>query len=62
MIRPVIFARAVSTPEETLRIVPLPDCTPEMADMRTMVLVGSSRTRIIDRPQGPVVYTPRGAP
>lgn len=60
--RPVIFARAVSTPEETLRIVPLPDCTPEMADMRTMVLVGSSRTRIIDRPQGPVVYTPRGAP
>lgn len=60
--RPVIFARAVSTPEETLRIVPLPDCTPEMADMRTMVLVGSSRTRIIDRPQGPVVYTPRGTP
>ncbi|THH38190.1 precorrin-3B C(17)-methyltransferase [Aliishimia ponticola] len=60
--RPVIFARAVSTPEESLRIVPLPDCTPEMADMRTMVLVGSSRTRIIDREGAPIVYTPRSTP
>ncbi|MFV0513219.1 MAG: precorrin-3B C(17)-methyltransferase [Jhaorihella sp.] len=60
--RPVIFARAISTPEESLRIVPLPDCTPGMADMRTMVLVGSSRTRIIDRPRGPIVYTPRSMP
>ncbi|MCB1388399.1 MAG: precorrin-3B C(17)-methyltransferase, partial [Rhodobacteraceae bacterium] len=35
--RPVLFARAVSTPDEDLRIVPLPECRPEMADMRTMV-------------------------
>lgn len=60
--RPVIFARAVSTPEETLRIVPLPDCTPEMADMRTVVLVGSSATRVIDRAGQPFVYTPRSMP
>lgn len=57
--RPVIFARAVSTPEQALRIVPLPDCTPEMADMRTVVLVGSSQTRIIERDGAPIVYTPR---
>lgn len=57
--RPVIFARAVSTPEEQLRVVPLTDCTPEMADMRTMVLVGSSTTRIIERDGAPIVYTPR---
>ena len=59
--RPVIFARAVSTPEEDIRIVPLPDCTPDMADMRTMVLVGNSATRIIQRDGAPIVYTPRSA-
>lgn len=57
--RPIIFARAVSTPEETLQVVPLPDATPDMADMRTMVLVGSSQTRIIPREGAPIVYTPR---
>lgn len=57
--RPVIFARNVSHPDEELRIVPLSQTTPDMADMRTMVLVGSSQTRIIERPQGPIVYTPR---
>ncbi len=57
--RPVVFARAVSTPEEELTIVPLNKCKPEMADMRTMVLVGSSTTRVIERAGTPVVYTPR---
>ncbi|MFD1913153.1 precorrin-3B C(17)-methyltransferase [Halodurantibacterium flavum] len=58
--RPVIFARAISTPEETLRVVPLTEAEPEMADMRTMVIVGSSQTRIIERAGAPIVYTPRG--
>ena len=60
--RPVIFARAVSTPQEFIRIVPLPEATPEMADMRTMVIVGSSQTRLIERAGAlPLVYTPRSA-
>ena len=59
--RPVIFARAVSTPEESLRVVPLPECRPEMADMRTVVLVGSSQTRVIERTGAPYVFTPRSA-
>ncbi len=59
--RPVLFARAVSTPEQSLRIVPLPECTPEMADMRTMVIVGNSATRVIEGPAGPWLYTPRSA-
>lgn len=58
--RPVIFARAVTTPDEDIRIVPLPEARPEMADMRTMVIIGSSQTRIIDRPGTPLIYTPRG--
>ena len=59
--RPILFARAVSTPQEQLRIVPLGDATPDMADMRTMVILGSSRTRLIARPAGPILYTPRSA-
>ncbi|MFD1160186.1 precorrin-3B C(17)-methyltransferase [Roseovarius aestuarii] len=57
--RLIIFARAVSTADEALRVVPLAEATPEMADMRTVVLVGSSQTRLIERDSAPIVYTPR---
>ncbi|WP_415403886.1 precorrin-3B C(17)-methyltransferase [Tateyamaria sp. SN3-11] len=60
--RPVIFARNVTRPDEDIQIVPLQDTTPDMADMRTMVIVGSSRTRIIPRDGAPIVYTPRSTP
>ena len=59
--RPVIFARNVSRPDQTIKICALNECTADMADMRTMVIVGSSRTRIIDRDGAPLVYTPRSA-
>jgi len=59
--RLVLFARAVTTPDETLQIVTLRDARPEMADMRTMVIVGSSQTRLIARTAGPILYTPRSA-
>lgn len=57
--RLVIFARAVATPEQAIRVVPVRDARPEMADMRTVVIVGSSRTRMIERECAPWVYTPR---
>lgn len=58
----MIFARAVSTPDETLSVTTVAEARPEMADMRTVVLVGSSTTRLIDRPgKTPWVYTPRWA-
>lgn len=53
--RLIIFARAVTTPDESLRIVTLAEAAPEMADMRTVVLVGNSATRRVGR----WVYTPR---
>ncbi|MEM1344097.1 MAG: precorrin-3B C(17)-methyltransferase, partial [Pseudomonadota bacterium] len=58
--RPVILARAVSTPEERLDVRLLADTEPEMADMRTVVLIGSSQTRIVAHARGVHVYTPRG--
>lgn len=60
--RPILFARAVSTPDEKLRTVSLGEARPEMADMRTMVIVGSSHTRIIERAERPILYTPRFVP
>jgi len=60
--RPLIFARAVSTPEEQIDVVTLRDAAPDMADMRTVVIVGSSRTRIIEGAGRPYVYTPRSVP
>ena len=58
--RLIMFARAVSTPEESLLTVALSDATPDMADMRTMVLLGSRQTRLISRKNAaPIVYTPR---
>ena len=60
--RVMVFARAVSTPEEHLRVVSLADASPDMADMRTVVLIGSSATRVIPREGVPFVYTPREVP
>ncbi|OWV29858.1 precorrin-3B C(17)-methyltransferase [Halomonas campaniensis] len=57
--RLIIFARAVSTPEESIRVTTLGQATPEMADMRTLVIVGSQQTRLIERDGAPLVYTPR---
>jgi precorrin-3B C17-methyltransferase len=54
----ILFAREVSTPEEAIRTVTLGEAEPEMADMRTVVIVGNSMTRRV----GPFVYTPRSAP
>ncbi|MEM1431096.1 MAG: precorrin-3B C(17)-methyltransferase [Pseudomonadota bacterium] len=60
--RILIFARAVSTPDETIEVVRLADASPDMADMRTLVIVGSSATRLIPRDGAPFVYTPRSVP
>ena len=61
--RLITFARAVSTPEEHLQTVRLAEAQAEMADMRTVVLLGSSRTRAVARDgKAPFVYTPRSVP
>jgi len=60
--RVLVFARAVSTPEEHLNIVRLKNARADMADMRTVVLIGSSATRVIPRESGPIAYTPRSVP
>jgi cobalt-precorrin 5A hydrolase / precorrin-3B C17-methyltransferase len=55
--RLVIFARAISAADERIETVTLNEATPEMADMRTLVIVGNSQTRRVGR----WVYAPRQA-
>lgn len=57
--RVIIFARSVSTPEQNIQISTLEQAKPEMADMRTLVIVGSSRTKVIENGLNSYVYTPR---
>ncbi|MBA83450.1 precorrin-3B C(17)-methyltransferase [Thalassobius sp. S69A] len=53
--RLISFARDVCKPGETLTTVRLSQAHPQMADMRTVVLLGNSQTRQVGRH----VYTPR---
>jgi len=55
--RIMIFAHAVTTPEERIDALPLRDARPDMADMRTLVIVGNSATRRAGR----WIYAPRRA-
>jgi precorrin-3B C17-methyltransferase len=48
-ITPVAFARAVGRADETLTLTTLGEADPNIADMATVVIVGSSETRFIAR-------------
>lgn len=55
--RLILFARNVTMPDARINTVTLRDATPQMADMRTVVIVGNSATKRLGR----FVYTPRTA-
>jgi cobalt-precorrin 5A hydrolase / precorrin-3B C17-methyltransferase len=57
---PVVLARNLGRDGEAVRFVQLKALTPEHVDMLTIVLVGSSHTRLIERGTHLFVYTPRG--
>jgi cobalt-precorrin 5A hydrolase / precorrin-3B C17-methyltransferase len=56
----VILARNLGRFGEEVRVITLDELTPAAADMRTVILIGSSQTRVIPRVDGGSwVYTPR---
>jgi precorrin-2 C20-methyltransferase / precorrin-3B C17-methyltransferase len=63
---PVVVARAVGAPEETVTVTTLDalDVERDLVDMRTLLIVGSSTTRVLASGNGgpPRVYTPRRYP
>jgi precorrin-2 C20-methyltransferase/precorrin-3B C17-methyltransferase len=56
---PVILGRGVGRPGEVVTVTCLAKLDPADVDMSTLVIVGSSQTRVLERPGGPVVFTPR---
>jgi len=57
---PVVLGRDIGRPGQTLKVTTLGQLSPDQVDMRTMVLIGSSTTRVIPRADAGVwVYTPR---
>lgn len=59
---PVVIGRDVGGPQESVRVVELADLDPAAIDMRCLLIVGSSTTRLTERGGRPVVYTPRRYP
>jgi precorrin-2 C20-methyltransferase/precorrin-3B C17-methyltransferase len=59
---PVVVARAVGSAEERVDVTTLGALDPGVVDMRTLLIVGSSTTRVVAGPAGPRVYTPRSYP
>ncbi|WP_085676813.1 MULTISPECIES: precorrin-3B C(17)-methyltransferase [unclassified Pseudomonas] len=60
---PVVLGRDIGRPGQTLKVVSLAELVPDMVDMRTMVLLGSSTTCQFPRADGSQwVYTPRWYP
>jgi precorrin-2 C20-methyltransferase / precorrin-3B C17-methyltransferase len=58
---PVVVARAVGGDAESVTVTTLADVAPESVDMRTLVIVGCSTTRVLPG-EPPRVYTPRRYP
>ncbi|HEY3021246.1 MAG TPA: precorrin-2 C(20)-methyltransferase [Solirubrobacteraceae bacterium] len=60
---PVVVARAVGSDEERVDVTTLGALDPGAVDMRTLLIVGSSQTRVFPNGGGPPrVYTPRSYP
>jgi cobalt-precorrin 5A hydrolase/precorrin-3B C17-methyltransferase len=58
---PVIVAANLGRPDERTDVLPLAQFDPGTVDMLTIVLVGSSRSRLVARGDGKTyAYTPRG--
>ncbi|MDN3297726.1 precorrin-2 C(20)-methyltransferase [Streptomyces ficellus] len=60
---PVVVARDVGGPQESVRVLPLADLDPTEVDMRTLLLIGSSQTQAVHRGTGErMAWTPRRYP
>jgi precorrin-3B C17-methyltransferase / cobalt-factor III methyltransferase len=60
---PTVFGRAIGRASESITVTTLAAADPSIADMATLVIVGSALTRVVERPgMTPLVYTPRSVP
>ena len=57
---PVMLARSLGRNDESVRYVKLVELEVDDVDMMTVVLVGSSNSKLVQLGEGPRMYTPRG--
>jgi precorrin-3B C17-methyltransferase len=59
----IVFARAIGREDERVTVTTLERANPGIADMQTLIIVGSGATKILvrDGEAAPWVYTPRAA-
>jgi cobalt-precorrin 5A hydrolase/precorrin-3B C17-methyltransferase len=57
---PVLLASSLGRPEEEIRYRKLSDLDVDEVDMLTVVLIGSSNSKLAHLGEGPRMYTPRG--
>ena len=55
----MVLGRDVGGAGERVTVTTLAELDPEQVDMRTLVIVGSSTTRVVRRGDRDVVFTPR---
>lgn len=56
---PVVVGRAVGTEDESVLTVTLAELDPESIDMRCLLIIGSSKTTVVETGSGPKVFTSR---
>ncbi|WP_370512157.1 precorrin-3B C(17)-methyltransferase [Skermania sp. ID1734] len=59
---PVVLGRDVGGPTERVRVSTLGEFDPAEVDMRTLLIIGSSQTQVIENNGSPAVFTPRRYP
>jgi cobalt-precorrin 5A hydrolase/precorrin-3B C17-methyltransferase len=57
---PVVLARSLGRPDETVDVITLAELETDRVDMMTLVLVGASETRRLELGGNVYAYTPRG--
>lgn len=55
----VVIARDIGGPEESVTVTTLAALDPSTVDMRCLLIIGSSRTRVMERGGSTTVWTPR---
>ena len=59
---PVVLGRDVGGPQESITVVTLAELDTSVVDMRTLLIIGSSQTQVVQRGAGEIVFTPRHYP
>ncbi|EKV26890.1 Cobalt-precorrin-3b C17-methyltransferase [Caenispirillum salinarum AK4] len=57
---PVVLARNLGRPDESVTFTTLAELSPDMADMLTLVMVGNRESRLVEQGGRVWLYTPRG--